>query len=120
LRLRQILVNLVGNAVKFTHSGGVNLRVARAAAVPASPDEVALRFEVVDTGIGIRPEALPYIFDAFTQADSSTARRYGGTGLGLAICARLVGLMGTTLCVDSEPERGSRFSFVLHVPAVRE
>jgi len=120
LRLRQVLVNLVGNAVKFTHAGSVELHVSRPAVAQESPGEVTLRFEVVDTGIGIRPEALPYIFDAFTQADSSTARRYGGTGLGLAICARLVGLMGTTLCVDSEPERGSRFSFVLHLPAVPE
>ncbi len=120
LRLRQVLVNLVGNAVKFTHAGSVELHVSRPAPAQENPGEVTLRFEVVDTGIGIRPEALPYIFDAFTQADSSTARRYGGTGLGLAICARLVGLMGTTLCVDSEPERGSRFSFVLRVPAVRE
>ena len=118
LRLRQVLVNLVGNAVKFTHSGGVELRVVRALS-DTSPDHATLRFEVIDTGIGIRPEALPYIFDKFTQADSSTARRYGGTGLGLAICARLVGLMGTTLCVDSEPERGSRFSFTLRVPAAR-
>jgi PAS domain S-box-containing protein len=118
LRLRQVLVNLVGNALKFTHAGGVELRVARAA-VQGSPHDATLRFEVVDTGIGIRPQALPYIFDAFTQADSSTARRYGGTGLGLAICARLVGLMGGTLCVDSEPGRGSRFSFVLRVPAAQ-
>ncbi len=120
LRLRQILVNLVGNAVKFTHTGGVELRVARAAAVDGNSNEVELRFDVVDTGIGIRPEALPHIFDAFTQADSSTARRYGGTGLGLAICARLVGLMGGKLRVDSAPERGSRFSFVLRVAAAHE
>jgi len=114
LRLRQVLVNLVGNAAKFTHKGGIELRVARAAAGTVA-GEVPLRFEVVDTGIGIRPEALPFIFDAFTQADSSTARRYGGTGLGLAICARLVGLMGGTLSVDSEPGNGTCFSFVLNL-----
>ena len=126
LRLRQVLVNLVGNAVKFTHAGRVQLHVSRPAVDEANADDVTLRFEVIDSGIGIRPEALPYIFDAFTQADSSTARRYGGTGLGLAICARLVGLMGGALRVDSEPERGSCFSFVLRVqgspgaaPAVR-
>ena len=120
LRLRQILVNLVGNAVKFTHTGGVELHVTCAAAVDGNADEVELRFEVVDTGIGIRPQALPHIFDAFTQADSSTARRYGGTGLGLAICTRLVGLMGGTLRVDSVPERGSRFWFVLRVAVSHE
>ena len=120
LRLRQVLVNLVGNAVKFTHAGSVELRVSRPATAERSPGDVTLRFDVVDTGIGIRPEALPYIFDAFTQADSSTARRYGGTGLGLAICARLVGLMGGGLRVDSEPGIGSRFSFALRLPVVLE
>jgi CheY-like chemotaxis protein len=119
LRLRQVLVNLVGNAAKFTHAGGIELRVARAAA-GADVGEVSLRFEVVDTGIGIRPEAQPFIFDAFTQADSSTARRYGGTGLGLAICARLVGLMRGTLGVDSEPGKGTRFSFVLNLQDAQE
>jgi len=120
LRLRQVLVNLVGNAVKFTHNGGVELKVSRAAVVEPSADSVTLQFEVIDTGIGIRPEALPHIFDAFTQADSSTARRYGGTGLGLAICARLVGLMGGSLDVDSTSGSGSRFSFVLRVAALAE
>jgi PAS domain S-box-containing protein len=118
LRLRQVLVNLVGNAVKFTHGGGVELRVSRAAVVEASADSAMLQFEVVDTGIGIRPEALPHIFDPFTQADSSTARRYGGTGLGLAICARLVGLMGGTLRVQSTPGSGSKFAFSLRVPTM--
>jgi len=113
-------VNLVGNAVKFTHNGGVELKVSRAAVVEPSADSVTLQFEVIDTGIGIRPEALPHIFDAFTQADSSTARRYGGTGLGLAICARLVGLMGGSLDVDSTSGSGSRFSFVLRVAALAE
>jgi len=115
LRLRQVLVNLVGNAVKFTHTGGVELRVSRAGA-EENADTASWRFEVIDSGIGIRPQALPHIFDAFTQADSSTARRYGGTGLGLAICARLVGMMGGTVGVDSTPGGGSRFSFVLQVP----
>ncbi|HEY9027576.1 MAG TPA: PAS domain-containing protein [Burkholderiaceae bacterium] len=115
LRLRQVLVNLIGNAVKFTHDGGIQVRVERVAA----PDgRLVLQFEVVDSGIGIQSEALPFIFDAFTQADSSTARRYGGTGLGLAISAKLVRLMGGELRVDSEPGRGSRFHFALAVTAV--
>ena len=118
LRLRQILVNLVGNAVKFTHAGRIGLRVARAPS--AHPSGLALRFEVSDTGIGIRSEALPHIFDAFTQADSSTARRYGGTGLGLAICARLVRLMGGALSVQSTPGHGTCFSFVLETALVPE
>jgi PAS domain S-box-containing protein len=116
LRLRQVLVNLLGNAVKFTHAGGVELRIARVA--PIDPDDDGmphLLFEVVDSGIGIPPEALPHIFDAFTQADSSTARHYGGSGLGLAICARLVCMMGGHLRADSEPGRGSRFHFTLPV-----
>ena len=115
LRLRQVLVNLLGNAVKFTHAGSVTLRISRAPPMDEDDDAPCLCFEVIDTGIGIRPEALPHIFDAFTQADSSTARRYGGTGLGLAICARLVRLMGAELRADSEPGRGSRFYFTLDV-----
>jgi PAS domain S-box-containing protein len=115
LRLRQVLVNLLGNAVKFTHAGGVELRISRAALIDPDDDVPQLRFEVVDTGIGITPEALPHIFDAFTQADNSTARHYGGSGLGLAICARLVCMMGGHLRADSEPGRGSRFHFTLPV-----
>jgi PAS domain S-box-containing protein len=115
LRLRQVLVNLIGNAVKFTQDGGVLLRVER---IDALEPQLGLRFEIVDSGIGIHPHALPFIFDAFTQADSSTARRYGGTGLGLAICARLVRLMGGELRVESEPDKGSSFHFSLGVEAV--
>ena len=118
LRLRQILVNLVGNAVKFTHLGGIRLRASCSEAHDTPDGRTGLLFEVIDSGIGIRHEALPHIFDAFTQADSSTARRYGGTGLGLAITARLVRLMGGELRVDSEPERGSRFYFGLGVEAI--
>ena len=115
LRLRQVLVNLIGNAVKFTHDGGILLRVERS---DTADSPLGLRFEIIDSGIGIDSAALPYIFDAFTQADSSTARRYGGTGLGLAICARLVRLMGGELRVESEPDKGSRFHFSLAVQAV--
>ena len=115
LRLRQVLVNLIGNAVKFTHTGSIQVRVQRVATLDG---RLTLQFEIVDSGIGIQSEALPFIFDAFTQADSSTARRYGGTGLGLAISAKLVRLMGGELRVDSEPGKGSRFHFSLAVTAV--
>ncbi|MEP6874585.1 MAG: PAS domain S-box protein [Burkholderiales bacterium] len=118
LRLRQVLVNLVGNAIKFTHDGWVRLVVRQAVDATSSDRRLGLGFEVGDSGIGIPREALPHIFDAFTQADSSTARRYGGTGLGLAITARLVRLMGGELLVESEPEQGSRFHFALSVDPV--
>ncbi len=118
LRMRQILVNLISNAVKFTHGGHISIRACRASCADGAT--AAVRFEVEDTGIGIRPEALAHIFEAFTQAESSTARRYGGTGLGLAINARLVRLMGGDLAVDSEPGRGSRFHFDLRVDSADE
>src|SRR5690606_1667309 len=89
-RLRQVLLNVLGNAVKFTAEGEVVVRVT---AEPAGLDKVRLRIEVRDTGIGIPAQKLRHIFDEFTQADSSTTRRYGGTGLGLAIARRLVELM---------------------------
>ncbi|WP_085317098.1 ATP-binding protein [Derxia lacustris] len=112
LRLRQVLMNLVGNAVKFTPAGWVRLAVELATPeAPADPTAVELRFEVADSGIGIAPTAVQRIFDAFTQADSSTTRRYGGTGLGLAITVRLVRLMGGELAVDSQLGVGSSFHF---------
>jgi CheY-like chemotaxis protein len=107
-RLRQIIVNLVGNAVKFTEQGEVVLEVARQY---QSGDEVVLHFSVTDTGIGIPEEKLAAIFEAFEQVDSSTTRRFGGTGLGLAIASKLVQFMGGRIWAKSEVGRGSVFHF---------
>jgi two-component system sensor histidine kinase/response regulator len=109
-RLRQVLLNLVGNALKFTDEGEVIVRVD-VAADATSGDEVGMHFTVRDTGIGIASDRQEKIFRAFEQEDTSTTRKYGGTGLGLTIAARLVALMGGQISVDSEPGRGSTFSF---------
>ncbi len=109
-RLRQILVNLVSNAVKFTEAGEVVVHVA---CERDRGSHVDLHFVVRDTGIGIPPEKLETIFEAFTQADASTTRRFGGTGLGLAIATQLVGLMGGRIWAESQPGRGSTFHFTL-------
>jgi signal transduction histidine kinase/ligand-binding sensor domain-containing protein/DNA-binding NarL/FixJ family response regulator/HPt (histidine-containing phosphotransfer) domain-containing protein len=112
-RLRQVLINLIGNAFKFTERGAVKLCVERAGVI----DGVSLiRFIVHDTGIGIEAEAVARLFQKFEQADSTTTRRYGGTGLGLAICRQLVELMGGQIAVTSAPGAGSRFTFVLPLP----
>ena len=122
-RLRQIVVNLIGNAVKFTEAGEVVLRVERegpAGVVTPEGEPVTLRFTVSDTGLGIPPAKQATIFDSFTQVDTSTTRRFGGTGLGLAISSQLVALMGGRMWVESQPGQGSRFHFTIpfEVPSV--
>lgn len=109
-RLRQVLFNLVGNAIKFTERGEVFVRLS---VESRDGDDVQTRFEVTDTGIGIDPEVVPTLFDAFTQADSSTTREFGGTGLGLAISQRIVRLMGGEITITSEVGKGSTFAFTM-------
>ena len=113
VRLRQVLVNLGGNAVKFTDKGEVTLRLA---SLGGAGDSQRVRLEVIDTGIGIEPENQSRIFEEFSQADASTTRRFGGTGLGLAIARQLVELMGGQLALTSTPGVGSTFSFELLLP----
>ncbi|MGB4346335.1 MAG: PAS domain S-box protein [Burkholderiaceae bacterium] len=113
MRLKQILINLGGNAIKFTVKGNVVLKIR----VLARTDlETTLAFSVIDTGIGIAPEHQERIFEGFSQAEASTTRRYGGSGLGLSICKRLVGMMGGQLTLSSVLDQGSTFSFTLTLP----
>ena len=107
-RLRQVLINLLGNSLKFTESGEINLRVQRES---VKEESICLHFSVEDTGIGIAAEQQTHIFEAFTQVDGSTARRFGGTGLGLTICRQLVEMMGGRIWVESAPGKGSTFHF---------
>jgi signal transduction histidine kinase/HPt (histidine-containing phosphotransfer) domain-containing protein len=120
-RMRQVLVNVISNAVKFTERGEIFIKVALLAS-PAgeteNPTVLRLHFQVRDTGIGIQPDRLARLFRAFTQADVSTARKYGGTGLGLAISRRLVELMGGRMWAESVPGEGSTFHFTVNVSAV--
>ena len=113
LRLRQVLMNLIGNALKFTERGSVIITVS-------SPwhgdDAIALQFDVTDSGIGMNPDALERLFQPFQQADDSTTRRFGGTGLGLSIAKQLVEMMGSQIEVESEPGVGTRFGFMLTLP----
>lgn len=113
-RLRQLLINLVSNAIKFTEKGTVSIEVARAQAVPAD-NKIKLRFAISDTGIGIPLEKQKHIFEAFSQADGSTTRKFGGTGLGLSICKQLVELMGGEINVESTPGEGSCFWFTVEL-----
>jgi two-component system sensor histidine kinase/response regulator len=116
LRLRQVLANLVGNAVKFTERGQVLVHVSRRI---EQDGLMSIAIVVQDTGIGIPPAALSGIFESFSQADGSTTRRYGGTGLGLAICRRLLTLMGGSINAQSTPGEGSRFNVALSLPPAR-
>lgn len=114
-RIKQVLINLLSNAVKFTSQGSVSLEVIQHD-LNEEYQEINVSFAVIDTGIGIEPDQLNSLFDAFSQADSSITRRFGGTGLGLSISNKLLLLMGASLEVDSAPGEGSRFSFELTLP----
>lgn len=118
-RLRQVILNLVGNAIKFTEQGAIELRVELHEPTSTGDKECLLHFSVADTGIGISPEKQRLVFDAFAQADSSITRRFGGTGLGLTISSRLVELMGGQIWVESKPGQGSVFHFTVRLPIAR-
>lgn len=112
-RLQQVLINLIGNALKFTKHGEVVIKVNLAEA-SGSQSNISLKFEIIDTGIGIPPDKIGRLFKAFMQVDSSTTRKYGGTGLGLVICEKLVKLMGGHIEVTSKPGHGSTFTFAIN------
>lgn len=114
VRLKQVILNLLANSVKFTHQGSISVGVEPA---PAEQDRLGLRFSVADTGIGISGEQKKSLFQVFSQGDASTSRKYGGTGLGLAICKRMVELMGGHIEVESEPGLGSTFTFTANFAA---
>lgn len=116
-RLNQILLNLTGNAIKFTEQGSVTIQAEISS---ETADLIQIKFSVIDTGIGIAKDKLDYIFDMFTQETSSTTRKFGGTGLGLAICKKLVELQGGTISVSSESGKGSIFSFTLPFEKVED
>jgi signal transduction histidine kinase/ligand-binding sensor domain-containing protein/CheY-like chemotaxis protein len=120
LRLRQVLINLLNNAVKFTERGQISLRVDLRADPEDGTESPLLHFEVADTGIGIPEEKHAVIFEAFSQADGTHTRRYGGTGLGLTICTRFVEMMQGRIWVESEPGKGSRFHFTARFQRARE
>ena len=115
--MRQIIINLVGNAVKFTHKGRISISVTPYPSSPISDssDPFRVHFAITDTGVGIPSDRLERIFDPFTQVDSSTARRFGGTGLGTTISRQLAELMGGKVWAESEVGKGSTFHFTLSV-----
>jgi CheY-like chemotaxis protein len=115
-RLQQILINLLSNASKFTQQGGVTLRASK---LSSTAERCTVRFEVIDTGIGIPEEKRKVIFESFQQADNSISRRFGGTGLGLAISLGLVERMGGRLTLESEVGKGSNFSFTAALPIAK-
>ncbi|MFN0021255.1 MAG: ATP-binding protein [Pirellulaceae bacterium] len=116
VRIRQVVTNLVGNAIKFTEEGEVSVHVSACSRrATASPHEVILQMEVSDSGVGIPPDRLDKVFQAFEQADGSTTRRFGGTGLGLSISKELIEMMGGNIEVESELGRGTKFRFHLHL-----
>ncbi len=112
LRIQQIILNIVGNAIKFTHTGHISIEIS---SLDKSSDKTRLNFKISDTGIGISQEKLGIIFDKFTQADASTSRHFGGSGLGLAICRALVERMNGNIEVESKPEQGSVFTIQIEV-----
>jgi signal transduction histidine kinase/DNA-binding response OmpR family regulator len=117
MRIRQVLLNLMSNAIKFTDKGAVSVLVRRTSALPGT--DIPLRFEVTDTGIGIPPSERARLFQKFSQVDASATRRHGGTGLGLAICKQLVELMDGRIDVQTTPGKGSTFWFEMTLPLVR-
>jgi signal transduction histidine kinase len=117
IRLSQILNNLLSNALKFTHTGGVTLGIST---VTLPNKKMQIKFDIIDTGIGIKKERLHYIFESFVQADLNTTRKYGGTGLGLSISKKMVEVFNSSLLVESEPNKGSRFYFTVDFNTVEE
>ncbi len=120
-RLRQVLLNFLSNALKFTRNGGVTVTVRQSAAGDGPDGEARghMRVEVADTGMGVSPDQIAHLFDRFTQADASVSREYGGTGLGLAICKRTIDLMGGAIGAESRPGLGSTFWFELVLPCAK-
>jgi signal transduction histidine kinase len=118
-RLRQVIINLLGNAIKFTHEGEIRIQCSLDTSTKETNDQVSVLFEVIDTGIGISNEQRKVLFEPFSQVDGSTTRKYGGTGLGLSICLQLVELMSGSINVSSVPGKGSDFYFSIRVSKLR-